>query len=142
VDKSAAELSSELYEKLYLLKTQAWKSQLFGENLEARVYTVHQMQLKVLSGQLSEGLNKTRKTFRQGSPFSGQNRNITSNICICLQFTEHSESHRCFVNYQLRSSGSLRRRYPTDCVTKQLHVRQNHPVCHLEYVCSCLPFTM
>lgn len=36
MDKSAVELSSELYEKLYLLKTQAWKSQLFGENLEAR----------------------------------------------------------------------------------------------------------
>jgi len=36
MDKSAAELSSELFEKLYLLKIQDWNSQLFGENLEVR----------------------------------------------------------------------------------------------------------
>jgi hypothetical protein len=36
MDKNAAELSSELQEKFYLLKTQEWNSQLFGENLEVR----------------------------------------------------------------------------------------------------------
>jgi hypothetical protein len=64
MDKRAAEFNSELYEKPCLLKTQAWKSQLFGENMKERSKILHQMQLKALSGQLSEGLNKIRKAFR------------------------------------------------------------------------------
>jgi hypothetical protein len=37
MDKSVAELSSELYEKLYSLKTQTWKDKLFGEDIQARI---------------------------------------------------------------------------------------------------------